>query len=212
MAGRNVNMTITTGDTYIPGDEDLGLETYVNDLMFRLEAAQNLDSYKTDFEAIREELEYTAKSFVEENGTVKTGKLLNSIRAEITGNTIKLGVPGVHYAGHIEWGFTSRDGMPHGPWPFIRPAMHLVSGLSTNRLGETMSQIISTGKVGSSGRIQFGRHDPLSISSDRNFMARAFKTDKSVANNNRGWVKAANGIRGTNWQDNFERFNYHGEL
>lgn len=212
MAGRNVDMTISTGDTYRPYAINNGLNAWMDDLEFRLTAAQDLNNYVTDFEAIREELEYTAKSFVEENGTIKTGKLLNSIRAEITGNTIKLGVPGVHYAGHIEWGFTAKDGMPHGPWPFIRPAMHLVSGLSTNRLGDTMTQIIANGSLGSSGKIQFGRHDPFSISTERNIMASKFKTDASMRNHNTAWVKAANGIRGTNWRDNKERFNYHGEL
>lgn len=212
MAGRNVNITITTGDTYIPGDEDLGIETYVNDLMFRLEAAQNLDNYKTDFEAIREKLEETARSFVQENGTIKTGKLLRSIEATIHGNTISLGVPGVHYAGHIEWGFTSRDGMPHGPWPFIRPAMHMVSASSVNRLGERMREIIDTGGLGQSGHIQFGRYSGANFRMHRNEMRENYQTDKSRENNNTGWIKAANGIRGTNWQDNFERFNYHGEL
>lgn len=212
MAGRNVEITISSGDTYRPYAINNGLNAWMDDLEFRLTAAQDLNNYVTDFEIIREELEYTAKSFVEENGTIKTGKLLNSIRAEVVGNTIKLGVPGVHYAGHIEWGFTDRAGMPHGPWPFIRPAMHSVSGASTGRLGDHMAQIIANGSIGSSGKIQFGRRDPTVYSFDRSEMRENYQTSKSRANNNTGWVKAANGIRGTNWRNNVERFNYHGEL
>ena len=75
-----------------------------------------------------------------------------------------------------------------------------------------MAQIISNGSIGSSGKIQFGRHDPLSISTERYEMADAFKTSSSIRNNNTAWVKASNGIRGTNWRNNRERFNYHGEL
>lgn len=216
MAGRNVEMTISTDHTYVPyasinyitGE----LEAYTQDLEFRLQALQDLSNYVTDFKEIAKKLEQTAKEFVYDNGTVKTGNLVNSIRAEISGNTINLGVPGVPYAGHIEWGFTGRDGMPHGPWPYIRPAMQLVSANSTNRLGQRMESLIANGRLGTSGSLQFGRHDPFTYTLDRHDMSNAYKTDKSIANNNTGWVKAANGIRGQNWSGQTARFNKHGEL
>lgn len=213
--GRNVNMTIIagdgadnpTGDTYIPGDPENGIEAYFEDLMYRLEAARDLSTYKTDFEIIRRQLEETAKSFIESNGTIKTGNMYNHTEATINGNTITLGVPGVPYAGHIEWGFTAKDGMPHGPWPFIRPAMHLVSSNSTNQLGQAFIQAIS-------GRdeIQFGRNYTNPTHSDVNRFQGKFQSQKGLQNGNNAWVKASNGIRGTNWKDQFEYYNYHGEL
>lgn len=215
--GANVNMTIVAGDgsanptgnTYIPGDVENGIAAYVEDLMYRLEAAQDLNTYKTDFEIIRQQLEETAKSFIESNGTIKTGKMYNSTKATINGNTISLGVPGVPYAGHIEWGFTAKDGMPHGPWPFIRPAMHLVSANSTNQLGEAVMQAISGTR-----KVQFGRNYTNPAYGGRNIgnLQNKFQSQKGLENGNNAWVKASNGIRGTNWRGQIERYNYHGEL
>ena len=166
--GRNVNLTISSDYNYTPADVTNEFQSYVNDLNFRLEGASDLSSLKTDFNMIAQRLEETAKDFVRSNGTVKTGKLLNSIRAQVQGNSISLGVPGVHYAGHIEWGFTGRDGMPHGPWPYLRPAMHLVAADSTGQLGEALcSQIL-----GESGTVVFGRHKMSGVSgSSREFMS-----------------------------------------
>lgn len=205
--GRNVEMTIESGYNYTPVAERFlnPWNDYVNDLEFRLQGASDLSSLKTDFNMIAKRLEETAKDFVRSNGTVKTGKLLNSIRAEIQGNSISLGVPGVHYAGHIEWGFTGRDGMPHGPWPYLRPAIHLVAADSTGQLAEALCAQI----LGQSGTATFGRHTMTGVSgSSRDFM----KTLHGASEHNQGsWTKAANGIRGRNWMG-ARSFNRHGEL
>lgn len=203
--GRNVNLTISSDYTYDPASALNEFQAYVNDLNFRLEGASDLSKLKTDFNAIAKQLEETAKDFVRSNGTIKTGRLLGAIKAEPKGNSITLGVPGVKYAGHIEWGFTGRDGMPHGPWPYLRPAMHLVAAESTGTLGDALVANI----LGESGTATFGRHN-LSGVSYYNIAGMSSRFG-ATQHNEGSWTKAANGIRGRNWMGS-RNFNRHGEL
>lgn len=50
---------------------------------------------------------------------------------------------GRKYAGHIEYGFTDKAGVPRGPWPFLRPAMRLALSATRYDFAETMQNLIT---------------------------------------------------------------------
>ena len=118
----------------------------VNLMEFSLtHATQDLSYLKTDFELIKENMVKLAHEFLLQNGNVRTGALYNSVQAHINGNQISLSAPardprdGHPYAGHIEFGFTDRGGNARGPWPFLRPAVHLAAQESTCMIGDSFA-------------------------------------------------------------------------
>ena len=160
--GQNISVEIINKYEY--GDksgEDLsGLVDY---LQYNLMMAQDIDNYKTEVPKIAEKAVKIAKDFVIRNGTVDSGDLHDSINwARIDkGFTLYAGVP---YSGHIEYGFTGRDGAKKGPWPYLRPAMRIAAEMSTGILGDRAAQTILYGngmmptlKNGKTG-VYLGRH------------------------------------------------------
>ena len=77
-----------------------------------------INEYKTDVAAIGDEIVKIAKEFVITNGTYRTGRLHDSIRWIPKSQGIQLIADAKegesHYAGHIEYGFVGRDGLPKG--------------------------------------------------------------------------------------------------
>ena len=115
----------------------------------------------TDFKLIAENMEELAKSFILQNQTYKTGNLYKSVKATVNGHTVNLNAPardsrGHPYAGHIEYGFTGRDGLAHGPWPFLRPAVRLAAADSRNALGDSLARFLID-EVDYRGQMAFGR-------------------------------------------------------
>ena len=54
---------------------------------------------------------------------------------------------GHKYAGHIEYGFTDRAGLPHGPWPFLRPAIRMALSATRANFADSVSKGLLYGEI-----------------------------------------------------------------
>lgn len=189
-------------------------------------ATTDLSYLKTDFDLIKENMVKLAREFLAQNGNIRTGALYNSINADIKGNSISLSAPardprdGHPYAGHIEFGFTDRSGQAHGPWPFLRPAVHLAAQESTGMLGDSfaygllhwenfhaMSHPSAKGKA---GRLAFGRTNKrINANRARNLAQgtrehfNAGKQQPHSRSNTKQWNDANHGIWAKSDSSNF---------
>ena len=158
--GRNIAVDIETVYEYA-GSEYYNSRDFLDHLAYNLNMAKSIDNYKTDVRAIANEIVSIAQDFIIENGTYEDGELWRNVKWRETSSGIQLyddarddyGRP---YAGHIEYGFTDKAGMPHGPWPFLRPAMRIGAEMSTGIIADHMASNILYG-IGNSNRIYFGR-------------------------------------------------------
>lgn len=172
-SGRDVLLNLEMSYEYM-GHRTEEWNDITNLMEFNLRhATTDLSYFKTDFDKIKDNMETLAREFLAQNGNIRTGALYKSIKAKINGNTITLSAPardprnGHPYAGHIEFGFTDLAGQTHGPWPFLRPAVHLAAQESTGMLGDSLAQGLLYGKNframshpaagGRAGRLGFGR-------------------------------------------------------
>lgn len=160
--GRNIAVDIITKYEYA-GSEYYNPEDFLSHLAYNLNMAQDIDVYKTDVRAIADEIVSIAQDFIIENGTYQDGELWRNVKWTQISNGIQLyddarDKYGRPYAGHIEYGFTDKAGMPHGPWPFLRPAMRIGAEMSTGMIADHMASNILYG-IGNNNRIYFGRHD-----------------------------------------------------
>lgn len=160
MAGRNVTGIIETVYEYA-GSQYYNSADFLDHLAYNINTAQDIDSYVTDISAIADKTVEIAKGFILENGTYQDGTLYRNVKWRKINNGFQLyddarDKRGRPYAGHIEYGFTDRAGMPHGPWPFLRPAMRIAAEMSTGVIGDRAASNILYG-VGSGNTLQFGR-------------------------------------------------------
>lgn len=172
-SGRDVLLNLEMSYEYM-GHRTEEWNDITNLMEFNLRhATTDLSYFKTDFDKIKDNMETLAREFLAQNGNIRTGALYKSIKAKINGNTITLSAPardprnGHPYAGHIEFGFTDLAGQTHGPWPFLRPAVHLAAQESTGMLGDSLAQGLLYGENframshpaagGRAGRLGFGR-------------------------------------------------------
>lgn len=169
---------------------------------------KNLVDMVTDFDQIGNNMKELAKSFLIQNGKYKTGNLYNSIDYQIIGHTLNLNAPardkrGHPYAGHIEYGFTGRDGIPRGPWPFLRPAVRLAAADSRDQLGEALASFLVNETLMKNGKMRFGRsgNSINSYNSNRVVKETQYRFG-SHKFNNRQWETANHGIKSKN-QDSF---------
>lgn len=218
-AGSDVFLDIEVDYEY-KGHQLNSFEEVVNLMNISLVHAggDDLVSKVTDFELIARNMEELAKSFIIQNKTYRTGNLYNSVRATVMGNTVNLNAPAVDknnhpYAGHIEYGFTGRDGIPRGPWPFLRPAVRLAAADSRNEIGDSLARFLAD-EVDMKGRIAFGRSGNVIdrymasniASSTRDRFGAGSEKIKGVANN-RHWTGARHGIRAKHDDYNFHTSN-----
>lgn len=184
-------------------------------------ATQDLSYLKTDFELIKENMVKLAKEFLTQNGNIRTGKLYDSVHADIKGNTISLSAPardsktGHLYAGHIEFGFTDRSGQGHGPWPFLRPAVHLAAQESTNMIGDSFARSLLywdnfDAMSRPTGRLAFGRSNRWITPNRARNLAKetrehfnSGKQSPHTSKNTRQWNDANHGIWGKSDSSNF---------
>lgn len=160
--GRNIAVDIETVYEYA-GSEYYNPRDFLDHLAYNLNMAKDIDLYATDVESIADEIVSIAQDFIIENGTYEDGELWRNVKWKKIGKGIQLyddarddyGRP---YAGHIEYGFTDKAGMPHGPWPFLRPAMRIGAEMSTGIIADHMASNILYG-IGNRNRIYFGRRN-----------------------------------------------------
>lgn len=190
-------------------------------------ATTDLSYLKTDFDKIKENMETLAREFLAQNGNIRTGALYDSVKAKVKGNSITLSAPardprnGHPYAGHIEFGFTDRGGQAHGPWPFLRPAVHLAAQESTGMLGDSFAQSLLYGEnfhamshpsaKGKAGRLAFGRTDKRIRANRARNLAQGtrehFNSGKQQPhskNNTKQWNDANHGIWAKKSDSNFK--------
>ena len=158
--GRNIAVDIETVYEYA-GSQFFDPDEFCDYLAYNLNTAQHIDNYKTDVRQIADEIVAIAQDFILENGTYQDGELWRNVKWRATEAGIQLyddarDAYGRPYSGHIEYGFTDKAGMPHGPWPFLRPAMRIGAEMSTGIIGDHMASDILYG-IGNNNRIYFGR-------------------------------------------------------
>lgn len=184
-------------------------------------ATKDLSYLATDFDIIKNNMVKLAREFLAQNGNIRTGELWKSVKAEIKGNQISLSAPvrdpkdGHPYAGHIEFGFTDRAGGSHGPWPFLRPAVHLAAQESTGMLGDSFAQgLLHGGNFNAmsspTGRMAFGRTDRVVTPNRARNLAQGtrehYKAGKQVSyskRNTKQWNNAKHGIWARSKDSNF---------
>jgi len=140
------------------GHEFDDMESVIGLLNFNLHTAQDINMYSKDIESTLKYAVELAKEIVDSTHPVNPytrHKKTNSLRDSIKYDTSTLGggsggrlyadakdSRGHKYAGHIEYGFTDRAGAPHGPWPFLRPAMRMALSATRYDFAKTMENLI----------------------------------------------------------------------
>lgn len=192
-------------DFFYQGHEYDEIDDFTNLLEVNLLFAKDTSNYRTNIAHIMKQAEEYAKSFVKQNLTWDTGNLHNSIVAEPHGDYWTLHAPARDdrnhlYAGHIEYGFTDKQGKAHGPWPFLRPAVKLAAMDSRGELADALAQNMLYGRAlnGSIGKIGFGRSGN-SFSQGKGFrafnsMSRAYKRIDQKTGKTIDWGRAKNGF------------------
>lgn len=155
----------------------------------------------TDFDQIGQNMRELARSFLVQNGKYKTGNLYKSVNYRIIGHTLNLNAPardkrGHPYAGHIEYGFTGRDGSAHGPWPFLRPAVRLAAADSRDQLGNALASFLANQQLMTNGKMRFGRSGNIINQYNANNIVKSTQSRfDSTKYNHRHWESATHGIQ-----------------
>lgn len=165
-SGSNLQVEMKTTYEYA-GSEFYNEDDFLDYLSYNFRMATDTKTYKYYVENIAKMAVDIAKDFVLSNGTYRTGELYRSIKYNMTSSGFTLSANardsrGRPYAGHIEYGFVDRGGMPQGPWPFIRPAVRIAAEASTGTLADAMASNILYGDGHDYGRLSFGRVKNLS--------------------------------------------------
>lgn len=158
-AGANALAFLETKYEYA-GSEFYDPSEFYDFLKYNLEMAKDTQTYQKYMPDIGKLAVQFAQDLVVSNGTYRTGKLHDSIHwaPNSTGITLFANARdsrGSAYAGHIEYGFVGRDGMPHGPWPFLRPAMRMAAEASQGMLADEAARSILWGR--DDAILSFGR-------------------------------------------------------
>lgn len=204
--------------TTIPG--------FATDLLFNLNALQDMDNYKQDMEEVANLLRELALGYIQQNGTIREPSpsitnLRDGLFSYVENETIQFGdnatdERGRKYAGHIEWGFTDRAGVGRGPWPFMRPALEMGSEITRGILAERMAEIAVYGPDTHAnrhydGRLRIGHRDVRN--QDRSFNRWASRERGSAygqSDKSRAWSYASNGWKGA--RNEYTNFNHGGYL
>lgn len=189
------------------------LDEVANTLNYNLRMASDPKSYVTDVEEIMKLAKSLAQSFVASNHPVpgsrhqSTRRLYDSINYDMepsnggTGARLYANAAdkyGRKYAGHIEYGFTDKSGIPHGPWPFLRPAMRIAAEASTGSLADHMSEItLYGGAFSHHGELKFGRknlYSQMTQSGGRRNVISQTRKGYGATSKGKSWSNAKNGI------------------
>ena len=137
-----------------------------NFLLFGLTKRKMDEAFSGSLDDIGKSMQKAARTFIDINGTKKTGDLKDNITYRVYKQNKQLVLyvpvgfstknPGWrgdyrYYAGHIEYGFWLK-GLNNkyvafkGPWPYLRPAMRYGAALSAENIGDNLAQLI-TGRL-----------------------------------------------------------------
>lgn len=214
VGGRNIGIEIENTYDYL-GQTFEDAESFTEFLNYNLNMASHIDNYKTDIEAIANEIVEIAKDFVISNGTYQTGRLHDSIHWVPQARGIQLIADAKdgesHYAGHIEYGFVGRDGMPKGPWPFLRPAMRIGAEASTGQLADRMASNILYG-IGDTGSLSFGRYNIASVMAAAGGRANVLNQVRSSYGGRENFSGRKYGANQTRWRKAGHGINYTGKI
>lgn len=222
LRGRNIAVDIETVYEYA-GSQYYDPEEFLSHLEYNLNTAQHIDNYKTDVEKIAKEIVSIAQDFIIENGTYQEGELWKHVKWGKTASGIRLyddvrDKYGRPYAGHIEYGFTDKAGVPHGPWPFLRPAMRIGAEMSTGIIGDHMASNILYG-IGNNDRIYFGRHtlnDVAKLAGGRSAIRDQVRSSYDSRNKVNIWNRHAKSNIGLKnqyrWRDASHGINHMGKI
>ena len=173
-AGSAINVELDITYEYVGHSKNEGrLENLLN---FDLLTSKDIRDYtKKDVDATLQYAVELAKEFVSSTHPVNpyshyqtTNKLRDSIKYDKEASDGGYGGRlyadaadnrGHKYAGHIEYGFTDRAGIPHGPWPFLRPAMRIALSATRYDFAQSVAEgILYDGPSGirSINRINIG--------------------------------------------------------
>lgn len=183
-----------------------------NRIRMMLSFAQDTDNYATNVQHIMEQAEEYARAFVMGNNTIDTGELYNSIESKrVNANQWTLHAPardlrkrgskGTLYAGHIEYGFTDKRGQPHGPWPFLRPAVQLAAMDSRGELAKALSENMLYGRLmteNGTGSLSLGRsgqyYSHNKGSKSFSSLSNSYRRWDTKSKSTKEWGKARNGF------------------
>ena len=200
--GANASAFIETKYEYA-GSEFYDPSEFYDFLKYNLEMAKDTQTYQKYMPDIGKLAVQFAQDLVVSNGTYRTGKLHDSIHwaPNSTGITLFANARdsrGSAYAGHIEYGFVGRDGMPHGPWPFLRPAMRMAAEASQGMLADEAAQSILYGRANPT--LSFGRAGVKHLLGQANSHRRAEYVNRTGHNfgawkgAGKRWTEAQHGI------------------
>lgn len=185
---------------------------FLDYLSYNIKMATDTKTYLHYMPQIADMAVEVARDFILSNGTYRTGELYRSVKWRPVDNGIELYADardgaGRAYAGHIEYGFVDRGGMPQGPWPFLRPAMRIAAEASTGDLANIAATNILYGIGSDSGFLSFGRANLSRVIANAGGMAhvqnqvhRGFGSSNrhgTIAGgrgNSRRWTDAKHGI------------------
>lgn len=220
--GRNIAVDIKTVYEYA-GSEFYDSKEFMDYLAYNLNMAKDIDLYVTDIESIADEIVSIAQDFIIENGTYQDGELWRNVKWRKKSKGIQLYDDardgyGRAYSGHIEYGFTDKAGMPHGPWPFLRPAMRIGAEMSTGIIADHMASNILYG-IGNDNRIYFGRrnlNDSAKLAGGREMIrhdVRAAYDSRNKVNIWHGRARSNMGLQNKyRWRDASHGINHMGKI
>jgi len=206
-SGANLVAELEVEYEYLGYHKD-SFDDIANDLQLNLAFLQDTDSYATNVQHIMKEAEKYAKSFLRQHGKYYTGNLHDSIIAErVSASQWTLHAPakdkyGRYYAGHIEYGYTDKLGKPHGPWPFLRPALRLAAMDSRGELADAVARKALYGDTLTGGysqwQVAFGRsgqgYSSFKSSGAFQNMSKAYRGYDSKTGKSVNWGRAKNGF------------------
>lgn len=213
-------VSATVENTYeYAGHSYDSMDAISNLLNFNLKTTRDVTTYTMDVELIMKEAQSLAKRFVKTNHPVPysphqpTDKLYGSIRYDLQTSSGGTGARlfadavdeyGHKYAGHIEYGFTDKLGIPHGPWPFLRPALRMATEASRGRLVQHMAGVALYGDgalkfedIAHNGKLFFGGRkveDQIRNAGGRASLVSEMRKGYGSTPGSKKWEGARNGI------------------
>lgn len=133
------NFTVTTDYSYCHFRDPNSIIEYLDHLRYDLQGGSFNKEVR---ENLGKRMVQYAQAFLEQGHHNRHGVLSNSITYDTGGRSIMVEAK-APYSGHIEYGFRSRGNKRFvGPFPYLRPALQIVSAESRDLFSEYMESAI----------------------------------------------------------------------